>query len=81
MTRRLLFFGLGAFISIFFLSMGPENRLKKTFYAYINYFDMDKRVITHLINDSTTFTTMAECQLVYYNITKKKYFLYWMKGK
>ena len=72
MTRRLLFFGLGAFISIFFLSMGPENRLKKTFYAYINYFDMDKRVITHLINDSTTFTTMAECQLVYYNITKKK---------
>ena len=70
MGRRLLFFGFGALISIFFLSMGPENRLKKTFYAYIDYFDMDKRVITHLVNDSTVFTTMAECQLVYYNLTK-----------
>ena len=70
MGRRLLFFGFGALISIFFLSMGPENRLKKTFYAYIDYFDMDKRVITHLVNDSTSFTTMAECQLVYYNLTK-----------
>ena len=70
MTRRLLFFGCGALISIFFLSMGPENRLKQTFYAYMNYFDMDKRVIAHLVNDSTSFTTMAECQLVYYNLTK-----------
>ena len=70
MGRRFLFFGFGAVISIFFLSMGPENRLKKTFYAYIDYFDMDKRVITHLVNDSTSFTTMAECQLVYYNLTK-----------
>ena len=70
MGRRLLFFGFGALISIFFLSMGPENRLKKTFYAYMDYFDMDKRVITHLVNDSTTFTTKAECQLVYYNTSK-----------
>ena len=70
MGRRFLFFGFGAVISIFFLSMGPENRLKKTFYAYIDYFDMDKRVITHLVNDSTSFTTIAECQLVYYNLTK-----------
>jgi len=70
MGRRLLFFGFGALISIFFLSMGPENRLKKTFYAYMDYFDMDKRVITHLLNDSTTFTTKAECQLVYYNTSK-----------
>ena len=70
MGRRLLFFGFGALISIFFLSMGPENRLKKTFYAYLDYFDMDKRVITHLVNDSTTFTTKAECQLVYYNTSK-----------
>ena len=70
MGRRLLFFGFGVLISIFFLSMGPENRLKKTFYAYMDYFDMDKRVITHLVNDSTTFTTKTECQLVYYNISK-----------
>ena len=70
MGRRLLFFGFGALISIFFLSMGPENRLKKTFYAYMDYFDMDKRVITHLVNDSITFTIKAECQLVYYNISK-----------
>ena len=70
MGRRLLFFGCGALISIFFLSMGPENRLKKTFYAYVDYFDMDKRVITHLVNDSITFSIKAECQLVYYNISK-----------
>tara|TARA_B110000444_G_C18487537_1_gene432003 strand:- start:126 stop:542 length:417 start_codon:yes stop_codon:yes gene_type:complete len=70
MARRFIFFGFGALISIFFLSMGPENRLKNTFYAYIDYFDMDKRVITHLINDKTTFTTKAECQLVYYDYTK-----------
>ena len=82
MKRRFLFFGCGALISIFFLSMGPENRLKDTFYAYMNYFDMDKRVITHLhpnttdndgniIAIATDFTTQAECQLVYYNITKE----------
>jgi hypothetical protein len=72
MGRRLLFFGFGALISIFFLSLGPENRLKDTFYAYIDYFDMDKRVISHLKNVSTTFTTKAECQLGHYNITKEE---------
>ena len=81
MKRRLLFFGFGAFISVFFLSMGPENRLKDTFYAYMDYFDMDKRVITHLypnatdeqgnvISIDTDFSGKAECQLVYYNLTK-----------
>ena len=75
MKRRFLFFGFGALISIIFLSMGPENRLKNTFYAYIDYFDIDKRVITHLENDSTTFTIQSECQLVYYNITKKSLLL------
>ena len=70
MRRRLLLFGFGSLISIFFLSLGPENRLKNTFYSYIDYFDMDKRVISHLINDSTLFTSTAECQLVYYNMTK-----------
>jgi len=82
MTRRLLFFGFGALISIFFLSMGPENRLKDTFYAYLDYFDMNKRVISHLYPNTTDeqgnvfsidpeFSTKAECQLVYYNMTKK----------
>ena len=83
MGRRLLFFGFGALISVFFLSMGPENRLKDTFYAYMNYFDMDKRVISHLYPNTTDdegnvisidpdFSTKAECQLVYYNLTKEE---------
>ena len=70
MRRRLLFFGFGAFISIFFLSLGPENRLKTTLYAYIDYFNMDKRVITHLVNENTVFSHVAECQLVYYDMSK-----------
>ena len=72
MKKRILLFSFGAFISIIFLSMGPENRLKTTFYAYLDYFDMDKRVITHLINDSTNFSVKAECQLVYYGINKEE---------
>ena len=82
MRRRLLFFGFGALISIFFLSIGPENRLKKTFYAYLDYFDMNKRVISHLYPTTTDddgnvilidpeFSTKAECQLGYYNLTKE----------
>ena len=82
MRRRLLFFGFGALISVFFLSMGPENRLKDTFFAYVDYFDMDKRVISHLYPNTTDdegnvllidpeFSTQAECQLVFYNLTKK----------
>ena len=43
MLRRLIFFGFGVFISIMFLSMGPENRLKNTFYAYIDYFNINKK--------------------------------------
>ena len=70
MLRRLSFFGFGVLISIFFLSMGPENRLKNTFYAYIDYFNMDKRVISHLVNDKTLFTDESECQLSYFDISK-----------
>ena len=72
MGRRFLFFGIGALISIIFLSLGPENRLKITFYDYIDYFSLDKRVIYHLENDSTTFSTKAECQLVYYSLSKEE---------
>ena len=81
MLRRFLFFGFGALISIFFLSLGPQNRLKDTFYAYIDYFDMNKRVISHLINDSTNFTLKSECQLVYYNIKKEDLLLVLNDGK
>lgn len=70
MLRRLSFFGFGVLISIFFLSMGPENRLKNTFYAYIDYFNMNKRVISHLVNDKTLFTDESECQLSYFDISK-----------
>ena len=70
MIRRLILFGFGALISIFFLSLGPENRLKETFYAYIDYFNINKRVIYHLYSDSTNFTSKSKCQLVYYNLDK-----------
>ena len=70
MIRRLVLFGFGALISIFFLSLGPENRLKETFYAYIDYFNINKRVIYHLYSDSTNFTSKSECQLVYYSLEK-----------
>ena len=65
-----MLFGFGALISIFFLSIGPENRLKKTFYAYIDYFNINKRVIYHHYSDSTHFTAKSECQLVYYSLDK-----------
>ena len=81
MVRRLLLFGFGVLISIFFLSFGPENKMKNTFYAYIDYFDMDKRVISHLRNDNTVFTSKAECQLVYYGISKEDLLSVLDKGK
>ena len=53
MLRRLKFFAAGALISILVLSMGPENRLKDTFYSYVDYFNPEKRVISQLsISDS-----------------------------
>lgn len=70
MLRRFIFFGFGALISIILLSLGPENRFKKTFYNYIDYFNMNKRVIYHLENNSINFSVKAECQLVYYDITE-----------
>ncbi len=70
MLRRFIFFGFGALISIILLSHGPENRLKKTFYNYIDYFNMNKRVIYHLENNSVIFSVKAECQLIHYDITE-----------
>jgi len=70
MIKRIVLFGFGALISIFFLSLGPENRLKNTFYAYIDYFNINKRVIYHLKKDHPFFSTTAECQLIYFDIDK-----------
>ena len=70
MLRRLIFFGFGVFISIMFLSMGPENRLKNTFYAYIDYFNINKRVINHLISDSTIISEKVNCKMLAYNLSK-----------
>ena len=72
MVRRVVLFGFGALISIFFLSLGPENRLKNTFYAYLDYFNLDKRVIYHLSKEDPFFSTKFECQIVYYNLDKSK---------
>ena len=71
MFKRLVLFGFGVMISIFFLSLGPENRMKKTFYAYVDYFSVNKRVITHLYSDNTIFTNISECQLVYFGLSKE----------
>tara|TARA_B100001029_G_C14937229_1_gene381124 strand:- start:218 stop:733 length:516 start_codon:yes stop_codon:yes gene_type:complete len=58
MLRRLKFFAVGALFSIIFLSLGPENRLKSTFEAYIDYFNDGERVIGQmLLSDSTNFFT------------------------
>ena len=70
MFKRIILFGFGALVSIFFLSLGPENRLKNTFYAYVDYFNVDKRVIYHLNSDETFFSSKSECQLIYYNLDK-----------
>ena len=74
MFRRLLYFGFGFLLSILLLSIGPNNRLKDTFLAYIHYFDMDKRVIYHLDKgEDTIFSELAECQIECYNIDKKNF--------
>jgi len=57
MLRRLKFFAFGALISVIFLSIGPENRMKNTFYAYVDYFNPDKRVTGQLLlADSIIYT-------------------------
>ena len=48
-----MFFFFGFLISIMFLSIGPENRLKDTFNAYIDYLNPDKRVIGQIMLSDT----------------------------
>lgn len=49
MIKRIRLFGLGFIAGILILSVGPENRLKKTFLSYIDYFNMSKRVHYHIL--------------------------------
>ena len=80
LIKRFIYFGLGFSLGILFLSFGPENKLKKTFYAYIDYFNPNKRVISHLYpydkdykkQVDPYFSTQAECQIVYFGITKEE---------
>ncbi|HIG31994.1 MAG TPA: hypothetical protein EYQ09_00925 [Flavobacteriales bacterium] len=82
MGRRLLFFGFGALISISFLSLGPENRLKSTFYEYVNYYNPEKRVVSQLLqkehdiiytnNDSSEIANFLEGSWVNHELTNKE---------
>lgn len=73
MKKRFLLFGIGFVLGIMLLiSGGGGSRLKSTFFAYLDYFNMDKRVITHLKNDNTKFTDKADCQLAYYHLTREE---------
>ncbi|MBT4479224.1 MAG: hypothetical protein HOA49_02540 [Flavobacteriales bacterium] len=47
MLRRLMFFGVGALISIIVLSIG-NNRVRDTFVSYLHYGDDTPRVISQL---------------------------------
>ena len=49
MIKRIRLFGFGFIAGIIILSIGPENRLKKTFLNYIDYFNMSKRVHYHIL--------------------------------
>lgn len=69
MFRRLLYFGFGFLLSILILSIGPENRLKRVFISYIEYFNINKRVIYHLENSGTIlFSQKSECQMKWYSL-------------
>ena len=81
MLRRLKFFGAGALISIIFLSLGPENRLKSTFYSYVDYFNPEKRVVGQLLlsdsiiyinNDSSEIANFLEGLWVNHELTNKE---------
>ena len=49
MIKRIRLFGFGFLAGILILSIGPENRLKKTFLSYVDYFNMSKRVHYHIL--------------------------------
>ena len=83
MGRRLLFFGFGALISIsalYFLD-DDSNRMKQTLYAYIDYFNPEKRVVNQLLlsdsiiytnNDSSEIADFLEGSWVNHELTNKE---------
>ncbi len=71
MLRRFLLFGFGIFLGIFFLSFGPNNRLKENLKDYINYFDMNSRVTYHLNKgENIELSEKALCQLSSYSLER-----------
>ena len=71
MIRRFILFGFGIFLGVFFLSFGPNNRLKENLKDYINYFDMNSRVIYHLNKgENIELTDKAICQLNSYSLER-----------
>lgn len=71
MIRRFILFGFGIFLGVFFLSFGPNNRLKENLKDYINYFDMSSRVIYHLNKgENIELTDKAICQLSSYSLER-----------
>ena len=71
MIRRFILFGFGIFLGVFFLSFGPNNRLKENLKDYINYFDMNSRVIYHLNKgENIELTDKAICQLSSYSLER-----------
>ena len=70
MIRRFILFGFGIFLGVFFLSFGPNNRLKENLKDYINYFDMSSRVIYHLNKgENIELSDIAICQLNSYSLS------------
>jgi len=65
MTRRLLFFGFGALISISALFLlDNNNRMKQTLYAYVDYFNPEKRVVGQLLlSDSIIYTNNESSEI------------------
>ena len=78
MLRRLKFFGIGFLISIVFLSLGPENRLKKVLLENINYFNPEKRVINQL--KSHEFIFVLDSAKIHKNQITERYLLKVLKG-
>jgi len=82
MKRRLLLFGCGALISISALYfLDDNNRMKQTLYAYIDYFNPEKRVVGQLLlsdsiiyinNDSSKIANLLEESWVNHELTNKE---------
>lgn len=83
MRRRFFFFTFGALISItaLYIMSPEENKLKKTLSAYIDYFNINKRVIWHLQNNTASLSKKAECQLLYYSISQEELLSVLNEGK